>query len=101
MFPFLGPSRAQERPHFQSSCQHVLFLSREKQNGIIQHRRVEELTNARARAVCPHLALGDGVRPHTTPLASHQLISAPLGLKDPSPAIAGVELSVPSFKTHL
>ena len=102
MFPFLGPSGAQERPHFQSSCQHVLFLPREKQNGIIQHRRVKELTSATARAGCPPLALGDGIRP-PNPLspASHQLISAPLGLKDPSPAIAGVELSVPPFKTHL
>lgn len=101
MFPFLVPTGAQERSHFQSSCQHVLFLPREKQNWIIQHRRVEQLTSGRARVGCMPLARGNGTRPPSPSLASRQLFLAPLGPKAPSPAIAGVELSVAPFKTHL
>ena len=84
---------------FMSTC--VISSSREtKRNNPASPGRGAHKRKSQGWLPAPGPWRGDPPMHHPS-LASHQLISAPLGLKDPSPAIAGVELSVPPFKTHL
>lgn len=77
---------------FMSTCV-ISSLRETKPNNLVLQRRTAPKWKSWGWLCAP--ARGALTYPPSLSPASHQLISAPLGQRAPSPALAGVELSVP------